>query len=150
MSAKIKTNGDKTIKHDRIKAKLGLSDKKNHSVFYLEGGTFITPEIELDDFTETMRTIELICRRSIKNKLFQNSFLDTTFLMNFEICSCRMKQGKNSYLSFQYHFRQKNNSKQNILTIKQLYGDFFVDLLNDLEFNLKQHKMTLTQKRNNN
>lgn len=149
MNTKMKTNGDKVIKHDRIKAKLGLTNKNNHSVFYLEGGTFITPEVELDDFNSTMQAIESACRRSIKNKLFQNSFLDSNFLMNFEICSDRMKQGKNSYLSFQYHFKQKNNTNQSILSIKKMHENFFIDLLNELEGYLQQHKMLLNQKRNN-
>jgi hypothetical protein len=149
MDTKIKINGDKTIKHNYIKAKLGLTSKKNHSVFYIEGGTFVTPTVDLEDFTEVMNTVESMCKRSLKKKLFNNSFLEPNFLMNFEICSERMNLNKNSYLSFQYHFKQKNNSNLSIMKIKQENESFFSELLNDLENNLKQYKMTLSQKRHN-
>ena len=33
---KLKNNGDKTIKHKNITSKLGVTDKNNHNVFYLE------------------------------------------------------------------------------------------------------------------
>ena len=51
--------------------------------------------------------------------------------MNFEI-SDRMKQGKSSYLSFQYHFKQKNNANKSIINIKKSTV-FYRELLNDLE-----------------
>lgn len=147
MNTKMKINGDKTIKHANIKAKLGLTDKKNHSVFYLEGGTFITPEIEFDDFTEIMRNIESSCKTSIKKKLFKTPIFDSNFLMNFEVCSERMKVGKNSYLSFQYHFKQKNNENQSIIDIKQEHERFFIELLNEIEERLHAHNIQLNQKR---
>jgi hypothetical protein len=142
MKTKMRTNGDKTIAHANIKAKLGLTDKNNHNVFYLEGGTFIVPDNELEDFNNTMNIIESMCRRSIKNKLFKNDFLDDNFLMNFEICSDRMKQGKSSYLSFQYHFKQKDNANKSIINIKKDNQQFFIELLNDLEHEL--HKFNIT------
>lgn len=147
MNTKIRTNGDKTIKHDAIKAKLGLTDKKNHSVFYLEGGTFIQPMIEFDDFSEVMHSIESSCKSSLKRKLAQNNIFDTTFLMNFEICSERMKQGKSSYLSFQYHFKQKNNENKSILSIKENNEDFFIGLLNEMEEYLQKYQICLNRKR---
>ena len=39
MKTKMRTNGDKTIAHANIKAKLGLTDKHNHN--FLFRGTFI-------------------------------------------------------------------------------------------------------------
>jgi hypothetical protein len=147
MKIKMKTNGDKTITHSNIKAKLGLTDKQNHNVFYLEGGTFIVPDNELEDFTSTMHSIESACRRSIKNKLHKNDFLDSNFLMNFEICSDRMKQGKSSYLSFQYHFKQKDNLNKSIIELKKDHNEFFIDLLNDMVTELHKFRITPYKKK---
>ena len=145
MKERIKVNGDKNINHNTIKGKLGLTDKKNHTTFYLEGGTFLTPRNDIEDFTDVMNVIESKCKCTIKDKLRHNLFLDNTFLMNFEICSDRMQKDKNSYLSFQYHFKQKNNANKSIINIKNENEDFFISLLNDIEkelqlFNIKPHK----------
>lgn len=148
MVTKIKINGDKVIRHERIKAKLGLTDKKNHSVFYLEGGTFVKPECDFENFENIMDVVKTSCKKTIKRKLFKNPFLDSVFLMNFEVCSERMKKGKSSYLSFQYHFRQKNSENKSILTVKNENEHFFLDLLDDLEYNLNQFNIDLNQKRN--
>lgn len=148
MKTKIKTNGDKTINHANIKAKLGLTDKTKHSVFYLEGGTFIKPKVELDNFSEIMRSIESSCKASIKKRLSQNHIFEPTFLMHFEICSERMKANKSSYLSFQYHFKQKDNENKSILSIKHDNELFFQEILNDIESNLQKYQIDLSQKRN--
>ena len=147
MRTKIKVNGNKNITHDKIKAKLGLTDKKNHSVFYMEGGAFITPNDDVDDFNEVMCNVESSCRKLIKYKLLRNSLLDTNFLMNFEVCSERMKKNKNTYLYFQYHFRQKNNKNNSVLTVKEENEPFFVSLLNDIETELIKYNIIVNKKR---
>ena len=147
METKIRINGDKNISHDKINARLGLTDKKNHSVFYLEGGAFITPETDYEDFIEIMDIIELHCKRSLKNKLFNDNIFENNFLMNFEVCSDRMKAGKNSYLSFQYHFKQKNNANESIITIKENHEAFFEGLLKDIEDELQSYDIKISKKR---
>lgn len=149
MSIKFKVNGDKTIKHNKIKAVLGLTNRKDHSTFYLEGGTFITPELENENFEEVMDYIKTSCKKDIKNKLNNISFLDKSFLMNFEVCSDRMKKDKNSYLSFQYHFKQKKGIEKGILNIKEENENFFIELLNDIENYLNSFNINLSKKRNN-
>ena len=145
METRIKVNGDKNITHKTIKGKLGLTNKKNHTTFYLEGGTFLTPEYDVENFADVMTAIQNRCKHHIKNRLSNNSSLDNVFLMNFEICADRMQKNKNSYLSFQYHFKQKDNVNRSILDVKSENEKFFINLLNDLEaellsFNLKPHK----------
>ena len=147
MKTKLRVSGDKSIKHELINAKLGLTDKKNHSVFYMEGGAFITPEVEYQDFSEIMNKIETNCKRIIKNKLFNNEILSPSFLMNFEVCSDRMMKDKNTYLSFQYHFKQKNNENKSILTIKEINENFFINLLNDIENELKNYNIKISKKK---
>jgi hypothetical protein len=58
-----------------------------------------------------------------------------------------MKVGKNSYLSFQYHFKQKNNENQSIIDIKQEHEHFFIELLNEIEERLHVHNIQLNKKR---
>lgn len=149
MKIKLKVNGDKIIKHDFIKARLGLTDKKNHSVFYMEGGAFITPEDDYDNFSEIMKKVENNCKRSIKNKLFNNCILSPNFLMNFEVCSDRMTKNKKTYLSFQYHFKQKELINYSILDIKKHNECFFIELLNDIENELKSYNIKMNKKRKN-
>lgn len=143
---KKRLSSNKNIKHEKIKAKLGLTDRKNHNVFYLEGGVFITPNSEFDDFTQVMDDIRSLCKQSIRRKIFNNNILEPVFLMNFEICSDRMKVNKNSYLSFQYHFKQKNNETKNVLNLKRENENFFIDILNDIENQIMSYDMTLSKK----
>jgi hypothetical protein len=143
----LKINGNKTINHGKIKAKLGLTDKKNHNIFYMEGGAFITPNVELYDFVDVMTDVETMCKRSIKKKIFNNNFLEPNFLMNFEVCSDRMKKNKNSYLSFQYHFKQKDGLNLSILDIKKNHEDFFQDLLIDMENEISKYDISISKQR---
>ena len=147
MNVKFRINGNKNIEHDKIKAKLGLTNKLNHTTFYLEGGTFLTPQDEFEDFEEIMSMVKSSCKRSMKDKLLNNSNLDTNFLMNFEVCSDRMKKGKNTYLSFQYHFKQKNNINKSVLKVKDENILFFTNLLNDIEKELYSYNIKLSKKR---
>ena len=140
-------NGNKNISHNNIKARLGLTNKKIHTTFYLEGGAFITPENDFENFSEIMNDIQNFCKRSTKNKLNNNSLLDNCFLLNFEVCSDRMKKDKKTYLSFQYHFKQKNNSNISILDIKKENEFFFIGLLDDLEKELKNFEIKISKKR---
>jgi hypothetical protein len=149
MANKIKINGNKNVNHEKIKAKVGITDKKNHTVFYLEGGTFMTPTIEFEDFTKIMDNVEIICKQKLKNKLSLNNYLDTNFLMHFEVCSDRMKRNKNTYLSFQYHFKQKNNLNDSILNVKEKNEFFFKSLLKDIENELTKYNIKLSKKRKN-
>lgn len=149
MNVKFRINGNKNIEHDKIKAKLGLTNKLNHTTFYLEGGTFLTPQDEFEDFEEIMSMVKSSCKCSMKDKLLNNSNLDTNFLMNFEVCSDRMKKGKNTYLSFQYHFKQKNNINKSVLKVKDENILFFTNLLNDIEKELYSYNIKLSKKRGN-
>lgn len=147
MNTKIRINGNKNIKHNSIKAKLGLTDKRNQTTFYLEGGAFITPKSDLDDFPYIMSQIESVCKRGIKNKLLGNKSLSSDFLMNFEICSERMQCNKKSYLSFQYHFKQKSGLHASVLNLKEENEQFFISLLNDIEKELLSYDISVSKKR---
>lgn len=144
MSIEFRVNGDKTIEHKKIKSTLGLTDKKNHSVFYFEGSAFITPNDELD-YEDVINSIEASCRRSIKKRLINSKTLDHNFLMNFEVCSDRMKKNKNTYLSFQYHFKQKNNENKSIFTVKDENYDFFKGLLSDIESEMNTYNIKINK-----
>lgn len=147
MNTKIRINGNKNITHEKIKARLGLTDKKNQSVFYLEGGMFLTPKTDAEDFPAIMEDVETTCKRLIKSKLLKNEVLSTDFLMNFEVCSDRMKKDKRTYLSFQYHFKQKNGNNTSIVTLKDKNEGFFTDLLNDIEKELTSWNIDISKKR---
>lgn len=145
MSVKFKVNGNKTIEHDNIKAKIGLTDKKVHTSFYIEGGAFIKPEIEYDNFEEVIDIINKSCKRSLKKKLLYNKNLDTNFLMTFDVCSDRMKKDKNTYLSFQYHLKQKSNKNDSIIEVKNKNIEFFTDLLNDVEKEMNEYNIKISK-----
>ena len=71
METRIKVNGDKNITHKTIKGKLGLTNKKNHTTFYLEGGTFLTPEYDVENFADVMTAIQNRCKHYIKNRFLK-------------------------------------------------------------------------------
>ena len=143
MILKNKTNGNKEIKHLKIKSKLGLTNKKNHNTFYLEGNVFVIPENDCDDFVDTMNNIETNCKNFLKKKLLNNEFLSRNFISNFKICSNRMKKNKKTYLSFQYHFKQKNDANEGILIMKEKNNSFFTELLNEIERQLLSYNIQI-------
>lgn len=142
-----KVNGNKKINHNNIKAKIGLTDKKIHTTFYLEGGGFITPTTDFEDFSVIMDDIQSFCKKNTKSKLNENNLLDNCFLLNFEVCSDRMKKNKKTYLSFQYHFKQKNNANISVLDVKKENENFFISLLNDLEKELNEFEIKISKNR---
>lgn len=142
-----KVNGNKKINHNNIKAKIGLTDKKIHTTFYLEGGGFITPTTDFEDFSVIMDNVQSFCKKNTKNKLNGNNLLDNCFLLNFEVCSDRMKKNKKTYLSFQYHFKQKNNTNISVLDVKKENENFFISLLNDLEKELNEFEIKISKNR---
>jgi hypothetical protein len=144
---KLKNNGDKTIKHKNITSKLGVTDKNNHNVFYLECSSFITPNENFDDFTDIMSSIKKKCKQNLKENLLNNELLSRDFLINFDICSERMKENKSTYISIQYYFKQKNNLNKSILTIKKQHEDFFISILNKLESELLLNNITMSKKK---
>jgi hypothetical protein len=142
---KIRINGNKKINHNDIKAKVGLTDKKNQSVFFFEGSSFITPTEECLDFNKVITDVESTCRKTLKNKLLTHPDLSTDFLMNMEVCSDRMKVGKKTYLYFQYHFKQRFNNNESLVTLKARNVDFFTGLLDDISTNLLSYGITLSK-----
>lgn len=142
---KIKINGNKNIDHSVIKSKLGITDKKNQSVFYFEGSSFITPTQECENFNEIINEVESSCRKSLKKKLLTHPDLSTDFLMNMEVCSDRMKVGKKTYLYFQYHFKQRMNKNESVMTLKSRNIDFFTGLLDDISDSLSAYNITLSK-----
>jgi hypothetical protein len=146
MTSKLRTNGDKTIPHNEIKAKVGITDKKNHTAFYLEGCTFIKP-LEEQDYEEVYETLKKECRRHLKAKLTDHATISHDFIMNIELCVDRMQKDKNSFLSFQYHFKQKGGANKSILDVKTENETFFIGLLNDLTDCLKAYNITASQKK---
>lgn len=142
---KIRINGDKKISHKNIKAKVGLTDKNNQSVFYFEGSSFITPTENIDNFNEIINDVESSCRQELKKKLLIHPDLSTDFLMNMEVCSDRMKVGKKTYLYFQYHFKQRSKEIESVITLKERNSEFFTSLLNDISNNLSSYGIIMSK-----
>lgn len=149
MSVKFKINGNKNIEHDKINAKIGLTDKKIHTSFYLECGAFIKPEIEYENFDEVINDISKSCKRSLKKSLLYNNNFERNFLMTFDVCSDRMKKNKNTYLSLQYHFKQKDNKNDSVIDVKNNNIEFFTDLLNNIETEMNRYNIKISKNKIN-
>ena len=141
----MRINGNKNIAHKSIKSKVGLTDKENHSVFFFEGSSFITPTEDCSDFTEIISDVEASCRKSLKKKLLTHPDLSTDFLMNMEVCSDRMRVGKKTYLYFQYHFKQKYNNNESLISLKARNIEFFTGLLDDITENITSYGITMSK-----
>ena len=142
---KMRINGNKNIAHKDIKARVGLTDRGNHSVFFFEGSSFITPTEDCSDFGEIIADVESSCRKSLKKKLLSHPDLSTDFLMNMEVCSDRMKVGKKTYLYFQYHFKQRFNNNESIISLKERNNTFFTELLDDISNNITNYGIKMSK-----
>ena len=147
MSTSFRVNGNKKVNHETIKGKVGVTDKHNHNVFYLEGSTFLLPNENIEDFNDALNKVETRCKKMVKELLLNHSALTSDFLMNFEVCSDRMKKGKNTYLSFQYHMKQKGGANKSIINLKEENENLFETILERMNVILNEYGiMTSKQK----
>ena len=65
--------------------------------------------------------------------------------MNMEVCSDRMRVGKKTYLYFQYHFKQKYNNNESLISLKARNIDFFTGLLDDITENITSYGITMSK-----
>ena len=105
---KERLNGEKKINCSNFKLKVGTINKKNPSVIYIDGSTFISPVLDKDDYTNDIKNLKKDLITRIKNDLLRSNLFKSKYILDFDVKTSGLKQNKKSFLSFQCHLCQNN------------------------------------------
>lgn len=122
---KKRINSEKNIEDSNFKLKIGTTNKKSPKTVYIEGGCFIMPNEDKENYTEELEEIKIrfneLAKKVAKNAMCnEGKIFDGKTITSFEIAEDRVMPKKKSYMSFQVHFKQKGERNVD-------------DIFNDLE-----------------
>lgn len=123
-----KINSEIKFNDNNFKVKIGTTDKKAPSTFYLELGTYITPTENKTSYAEDMISFEKDIKTHIKDKL-SASDISKDFIMVVDVADERISVNKKSYMEIQLFIRSGNTHN---LVFKELSNNFHKDYVVDL------------------
>ena len=141
-----------SLENPYFKLKIGTIDKKRPTTFYVEGGTFITPVEEEDDFLtykEKMAVVYKAMARGIEEMRLtgKKKNLERSFIANIDVADERMKVGKKTYFTFQYYLHQNGE----IVPFTEITADgdeYTKKVLERIEYSLKENGFALSKTKN--
>ena len=87
------------LNNEDIKLKIGTVDKKNPEVIYLEGGFYVKPIIEKDDYKNDMELIKNTFNDLIKDYVKNNNNFKNNFMFFTDVADDWLKFDKKSFFS---------------------------------------------------
>lgn len=97
------------LNNEDIKLKIGTVDKKNPDVIYLEGGFYVKPIIEKDDYKNDMELIKNTFNDLIKDYVKNNNNFKNNFMFFTDVADDWLKFDKKSFFSFQVFLKPSDN-----------------------------------------
>lgn len=138
-------NSEKKFANDYFNIKIGTINKKNPSVIYLDGSTFISPLLNKEDYTNDIKEIKCELNNIIKNEIRTSNLFENKFIGNFDVRLSGIKPKKKSYLSFQYHLKQSKNNIMSLNQIKDNTNDIINNIVDNFKSILLTHNFTLSK-----
>lgn len=89
-----------------FKAKVGTTNRLSPTTVYIDLGGYITPQEEKENYEESVALIDKNFKKSLKNKITSKNVFDKKYICVIETAHERMRKGKNSYISLQFHLKQ--------------------------------------------
>ena len=132
-----KINSEYVVDNDNFKVKIGTTDKKNPKTVYIDCGFFIEPKVEKEDYSEDIKLVEEEARNLAKkisnatNPKTVDRLFKKDFIFVFEVTENRIFYGKKSYVSFQLHLRQNDDTLEWVTISEHLLhlSDFMTTIL---------------------
>lgn len=143
----IRLNREKKIENDLLKVKIGTTNKENPRIVYVDGRVFISPTVEMKDYTDEIEDIRKRFKKNIGKHLKYSNLFDNRFILNFDISSSRMIKDKRSFLSFQFYLKQKETTPLPINVIKSKGEGFINSLISSLVEDVEEHNFTMYKTR---
>lgn len=121
------------IEDNDLKIKIGTIDKKNPSVIFLEGGCYIKPIINKDNYKEDIETINNLLKSTLKEELKENNYFKKDFMLFIDVADDWIKYNKKSFFSFQIFLKTSDkllNEKKNFGNIVSYLSEYNTHTIN--------------------
>lgn len=141
----VRLNSEKKINSKNFQLKIGTTNKKEPIVIYIEGKTFISPQILKDDYTKDISEIKHDFKISISNNLCQNKMFDKKFILDFQVAAKGILFNKKSFLSFQFLLKQNPQNILELKDLKQKAEPLIFNIINDLEKTILDHDFFISK-----
>lgn len=135
-------NTIKNIDSDFFKIKLGTFNKKNPKTIFIEGSAYILPEIN-NDFSNLQASISKNLSFIIKKMLNSSELFDSKYISIVEIPVERIKIGKKTYMSLEYHLKQKKTKDIDSLIKDRKY--FIDEVFNEITKIIQENGFKITK-----
>ena len=97
------------LNNEDIKLKIGTVDKKNPEVIYLEGGFYVKPIVEKDDYKNDMELIKNTFNDLIKDYVKNSNNFKNNFMFFTDVADDWLKFDKTSFFSFQVFLKPSDS-----------------------------------------
>lgn len=133
--------------NDGFTVDIGTTNKLNPQAIYLNGKAFIRPVTDKDDYDDDITDIRYNLKRNIAKALKKTTIFEPKFILNFDIASNRMVNGKRSFLSFQIVLKQKKDNIMKLNDVRDIGEPFVHDIVFSLENDIIMHDFTIHKRR---
>lgn len=93
------------INDNHIKLKIGTIDKKYPDVIYLEGGFYIKPIVQKEDYKDDIKKIKDTFDDLVKNSVSNDNNFKNEYMFFVDVADEWIKTDKKSFLSFQLYLK---------------------------------------------
>ena len=138
-----RTNCEKKIEHEKFNLKIGTTNRNNPLVVYIEGKTFISPNVEKNSYNIDISNIKKSFNRHISNELKTSSLFESNHILDFQVAQSGINVNKKTFLNFQLLFKQKKDKIMKMKDIKEKSTPFIYNILNMLEDCIVDHEFSL-------
>lgn len=104
------------LDNNDIKLKIGTIDKKNPEVIYLEGGFYIKPIIQKENYKSDIEEIKSVFQDLVKDYISKTNDFKNDYMLFIDVADDWIMADKKSFLSFQVYLKPSNEileQKQN-------------------------------------
>lgn len=110
------------VNDDEIKLKIGTVDKKNPDVIYLEGGFYIKPIQQKEEYKSDIKKIKDTFDDLIKEVVDNDNNFKNDYMFFIDVADGWIKSNKKSFLSFQLFLKPSTDIIQQEGSFNNLIG----------------------------
>lgn len=130
---------------DKIRAKIGTTNRNEPKVVYIHGRAWVTP-IQEDDYGKIIDSISKSFKHDVKKMIVEDYLFNTKYILDFNLSTTAMGVGKKSFLSFDLFLKQERDIP--LKALKAMVADDIRALLLNLEEEFTNNGFILFAKKN--
>jgi hypothetical protein len=148
MAVKERNNSEKKIDHNSFKLKIGTTNRNNPIVVYIEGRTYISPNIEKETYDRDIYDMKRSLKTSISNNIKENNLFDGSFILDFQVAQNGVSKNKKSFLSFQFLLKQEKDRVLKLKDVKKEALETINKIVGSLENSILEHDFSIYKNKN--